>query len=104
MLYASFSDKENAIGLRLIKALEAVNSKLGVNNFKAIVRLSKGNREETKAPRWTPQYLEEELVPLAGKIERVMVCGPPAVNEMMDKALESMAQKLMISTNQIQIL
>lgn len=72
----------------MIEKLEQVNTKLGLTNFKAIVRLSV--TEGPKLPRWTPAYVEEQLKPMAGNIKRVWVCGPPAVNEMFDKTLESL--------------
>lgn len=63
-LYCSFADRESAIGLQVIEALEKVNNKLGLSNFKATVRLSK--TDGTKLPRWSPSYINDELSPLAG--------------------------------------
>ena len=79
-----------------------VNKKLGLINFKAIVRLSKTDGE--KLPRWTPNYIEEELAPLSGQMKRVWVCGPPSVNEIFDRTLNSMKEKLKLSQEQIDIL
>ena len=39
-LYVAFQDRESAIGLDVIEALESVNQKLGLTNFKPTVRLS----------------------------------------------------------------
>ena len=63
-LYMSFSERDQAIGLEVVEALEKVNQKLGLNNFKAIVRLSRC--EGRKEPRWTPDYIKEQLSPHAG--------------------------------------
>lgn len=104
LIYASFSDKENALGLELMKALEAVNNKLGISNFKAVVRLSKVEEGMTKLPRWSQTYVEEELIPLAGKMKKVWVVGPPAVNEIMDKALDNLSERLMLDKTQVHIL
>jgi len=78
----------------LIEALEQVNKKLGLDNFKAIVRLSKPPADAPKLPRWNPLYIEEQLTPYAGRLERVWVVGPPAVNEMFDKTLEKIKGNL----------
>ena len=56
-LYAAFQSREHAIGLELIEALEQVNQKLGLDNFKATVRLSQTSGP--KLPRWTPEYIDE---------------------------------------------
>ena len=103
-MYAAFSDKENAIGLDLIRGLEAVNRKIGKRNFKAIVRLSKPELGEEVLPRWTPEYVEDQLTPYAGDIRKVWVCGPPKVNEMMDRTLHDIAEKLMLIKRHIHIL
>ena len=79
----------------MIEALEQVNKKLGLTNFKAVVRLSE--TQGPKLPRWTPKYIKQELMPLAGKIRRVWVCGPPAVNEMFDKTMETLGEQLQLS-------
>lgn len=63
-LYVSFQDRDQAIGLEVIEKLEQVNQKLGLSNFKAVVRLSV--TDGPKLPRWTPAYVESELKPLAG--------------------------------------
>lgn len=56
-LYVSFQSREMAIGLDLIEALVAVNKKLELDNFEAIVRLSETDGEASKLPRWTPDYI-----------------------------------------------
>ena len=91
-LYMSFSERDQAIGLEVVEALEKVNQKLGLNNFKAIVRLSRC--EGRKEPRWTPDYIENQMTPLAGHIQRIWVCGPPMVNQIFDKTLEKIKDKL----------
>ena len=91
-LYFSFADREQAIGLELIEALEKINMKLGLTNFKATVRLSKTEGE--RLPRWTPDYIENQMTPLAGHIQRIWVCGPPMVNQIFDKTLEKIKDKL----------
>jgi len=65
-LYVAFQDRESAIGLQVIEALERVNKRFGLKNFKAVVRLSKIEGSAKDLPRWTPKYIKEELLPLSG--------------------------------------
>jgi len=64
-LYVAFQSRTQSIGLQLIEALEQVNQALGLDNFKATVRLSETDGGP-KMPRWTHEYIEQELVPQAG--------------------------------------
>ena len=96
-LYCAFQSREQAIGLELIEALENVNQVLGVDNFKVTVRLSE--TEGPKLPRWTPEYIEKELLVNHGKLKKIWVCGPPAMNEMFDKTLGNLTDKLQISSD-----
>lgn len=73
-----------------------------MSNFKAIVRLS--ITDGPKLPRWTPHYIESELLPLAGKMRRVWVCGPPAINEMFDKTLELLGPKLQLDKSDVEVM
>ena len=70
-----------------------VNEKLGIDNFKLTVRLSEPDFGP-KLPRWTPDYIEKELAEHAGKIKKVWVCGPPALNETFDRTLGQLLAKL----------
>mmetsp|Transcript_22999 Transcript_22999/g.28540 ORF Transcript_22999/g.28540 Transcript_22999/m.28540 type:complete len:275 (-) Transcript_22999:119-943(-) len=102
--YCSFRDRETAIGLELIEALQKVCEHLNLTNFKATVRLSKVDDGGPRPPSWTAPYIEDELTPIEGKIERVWVCGPPAMNELFDQTLASLRQKLMLQRSQIEIM
>lgn len=99
----AFQDRESAIGLDVIEALEGVNEKLGLNNFKAIVRLSNSDAL-FKPPRWTPQYIEEQLTPLKDTLSRVWVCGPPSLNETFDKTLEAIGPMINLKPSQYEIM
>ena len=57
-----------------------------------------------KLPRWTPQYIEDELQPLAGRIKRVWVVGPPVVNEMFDKTLALIGHKIQLDKDAVEIM
>jgi hypothetical protein len=56
-MYVAFQDRDSAIGLEVIEALERVNKKLGLSNFKVVVRLSKLEGTAKDLPRWTPKYI-----------------------------------------------
>ena len=57
-----------------------------------------------KPPRWDESYIEKELTPHAGKLQKVWVCGPPILNETFDKALGKLANQLKITPANIDIL
>ena len=57
-LYASFENREQAIGLDLIESLLQVNQVLGLTNFVATIRFSKPEKGQEKLPRWTEDYIE----------------------------------------------
>ncbi len=101
-IYVSFADRDSSIGLDLIEALESVNKQLGLSNFKATIRLSKAKTDIK--PRWTPEYVKDELTPMTGQIQKVWVCGPPAVNEMFDKTLANLSSSLGLNTGSIEIM
>lgn len=103
-LFCAFQNRQQAIGLDLIEALVQVNKKLGLDNFKATVRLSEPDLNGAKLPRWTPEYIDSEMSGYAGKLSKIWVCGPPAVNEMFDKALSGLMSKLKIEKHQIDVM
>ena len=79
-LYVAFQDADNTIGLDLCEALERVNQKLHFSNFKLVIRLSEDIYAKKKPARWDEKFIESELYPHAGKIQKVWVCGPPILN------------------------
>ena len=93
-LYVAFQSRQQSIGLDLIEALVRVNEKLGLDNFKLTLRLSES--EGKKLPRWTEEWIKTEMEPLAGKIQKIWVCGPPVMNELFDKTLEKITKQLQI--------
>jgi len=50
------------------------------NQFKLTIRLSCDIYAPKKPARWDHSYIEKELTPLAGKMQKVWVCGPPILN------------------------
>ena len=102
ILYCSFQSRDQAIGLDLIEALEQVCTKLGLDNFRAIVRLTQ--TDGPKLPRWTPEYIEKELEGHSGQLRKVWVVGPPQVNETFDKTLGQLSDKLKLQPHQIDVM
>ena len=86
-LYVSFLSREESVGLDFLKILEMIQKKKGLEQFKLILRLSKGM--VTKPPRWDRNYLQAELTNCRkkAKISKVWVCGPPLFDEQFDKIL-----------------
>lgn len=61
-LYVSFQNREQSIGLDICEALVKINQKLGLNNFKLTVRLSEVPKGQPPAGRWSPEYIESEMM------------------------------------------
>ena len=103
-LYVAFTDADQTIGLELCEALERINVKFHYKNFKLTVRLSEDIYAKKKPPRWNEEFIEGELTPHAGKMQKVWVCGPPILNQTFDIALGKLKQKLKLGAEQIDIL
>ena len=87
-LYCAFANRDQAIGLELIEALQKVNEKLGLDNFEATIRLSKTDDGSKPSPRWDAKFIQEELSDKkGGDIQRIWVVGPPAMNQVFDQTL-----------------
>jgi hypothetical protein len=50
--YASFRSEESSIGVDLCNKLVKLNEKLGLNNFKFILRLAEGPKTSERPSRW----------------------------------------------------
>jgi hypothetical protein len=58
-----------------------------------------------KGPRWNADFLVQELRPLKGNVEKVIVCGSPLMNEIFDRAFEDLVKDLLqLSQRDIEIL
>ena len=72
--------------MELLLALEAYCKKKGIKNFELFQRFSK---EKVNPERWDNQFIERELSKDFTEIKKVLVCGPPVMNETFDRALSS---------------
>lgn len=96
LFFVSMMSMDSEIGLNVCEALEKVNRKLGITNFKLTVRISK-RWDGFRGAVWDQKFVEEQLSPFAGKIKKVWISGPPAMNETLDKSFEKLADKLKVS-------
>ena len=93
-MYVSFASFNEAIGYKLMDSLHKFNERRGRDNFKLIPRLLFEGINERK---WDEQFIEQELFDERKfdleKITRIWVCGPPSMNQLFDKAFESLRAK-----------
>lgn len=90
--YASFMHRNESVALDLLEALEKVQKKKGLDQYKLILRLSKSDAA-VKPPRWDRKYLESELANCKkqAKINKIWACGPPLMDEQFDRILLDIA-------------
>lgn len=95
---------DSSIGIQLCEALERINERFHYKNFKLTIRLSEDIYAKKKPARWDEKFIDAELTPLAGKIKKVWVCGPPILNQTFDMVLSKNKEKFKLQTEQIEIL
>ena len=100
LFYVSMLSMDSEIGLNICEALQKVNRKLGENNFKLTVRISK-RWDGFRGQVWDEKFVDEALTPYTGQIRKVWISGPPSMNEGLDKAFDNLADKLQISKHMI---
>ena len=102
-LFVSIPEIDYVCGLGICEALVKVNRKIGKNNFKLTVRISKkynGKRDES----WDKGFVERKLGKYAGHIKRIWVSGPPPMNESLDQAFEDLGHKFGVEHTQIEVM
>lgn len=105
ILYASFASDSEAIGLDLLRALQASNP----SNFELHLRISSQTRsshaEGSASTRWDPAFIRKELLSKGvGSLAKVYVCGPPNMTEMFERTLGEMIQAKIVRRDQIDIM
>ena len=93
LFYVSMPSMDSEIGLNICEALQKVSNKLGENNFKLTVRISK-RWDGFRGDVWDERFVEDQLTPHAGNIKKVWISGPPQMNEQLDKSFERLSHKL----------
>ncbi len=89
VLFVSFPDESHSIGLDLLRSLHSYCQKNSFTTFELILRLSNNqpNQNILSSTRWTEEYLKEQI-DKRKNIARVYVCGPPKMNELMERAMK----------------
>ena len=106
ILYVSFLNEQQAIGLRLCRALDRFCEKHNLNNFRLITRFSfrdgltglrffgSSSFKKWGSTRWDEKFIRDALDEFAdGEIQKVWCCGPPPMSETFDKTFYSIAQE-----------
>jgi hypothetical protein len=84
-MYVSFQSKEESLGMELLNALDEFCKRKNLTNFELYQRFSK---EKINAARWDAAFIEGELKRNnPNDIKKILVCGPPVMNETFDRAL-----------------
>ena len=94
---------DTQLGLNMCEALEKVNRKLGVTNFKLFVRIGK-RYDESKAVRWDERFVEDHLMSYAGNIRKIWVSGPPFMNQSLERTFETLGEQLQVKPHMIDVL
>ena len=82
-LYVSFQNKKESVGMELITALEFFCKKNGLDNFELHQRFS---QEKINPARWDNSFIQRELCKgKPNEIHKILVCGPPVLNETFDR-------------------
>jgi len=103
-LFVSFGTREESIGLALVEALHHYCNMNGRKNFELHLRLSK---EGVNSKRWDQTFIDEQVNHFnLSEIKKVMVCGPPVMNETFDRAFQDISSKdgLKLDSSQYEIL
>ena len=103
IFYVSFASEADSIALELLEAFEQYCQRNGKLNFDLYVRLAK---EKKNSCRWDRNFVVNEMRKYdLGEIQRIWVCGPPAMNETFDRALSRLDEDGMhLEPYQVEIL
>lgn len=90
-LYVSFPNRNDSVALELFEALSNYCNRKGMKNFDLFVRLS----QEGKNPaRWNEDFIQDQLRQFnVDEIQKIWVCGPPAMNETFDRAFHKVDEQ-----------
>ena len=88
VLYTSFLDEEEAVGLELINALQELCQKLNKPIFEHHSRFSKGPQASGLAStRWDQAFFAAKIQEgIYSGAKKIWICGPPVVQEHFDRA------------------
>lgn len=91
IFFVSFESEAESIALELLEAFDSFCKRFGYLSFELTVRL-KQERRSTRL--WDKDFIREEIEKLdISEIQRIWVCGPPAMNELFDKAFQELIEE-----------
>lgn len=53
---------------------------------------------------WDAGYVLDELLPVANDIRKIIVCGPPKMNQALDQAFEKVLHRLGLESHTIEVI
>jgi len=88
VMFVGSQSRKDAIALPLLEGLQdLVNRKGTPDKFRLYFRFS-----DQKSPRWDKNFIQDNLETYQPEgISKIWVCGPPLMQELFDKALNSLA-------------
>lgn len=94
-LYVSFQNKKESVGMELITALDSFCKRHNLTNFELYQRFS---QEKINPARWESDFIQRELCKgNPNEIHKVLVCGPPVLNETFDRFFTSHGEDIRLS-------
>ena len=87
VLFCSFPNRKDSIALEMLEGLQEITAKKECNNFELVLRIS----SEQKGSRWDSDFIRRQVaIQKATRLNKIYVCGPPVMNELFDRTLDSL--------------
>lgn len=103
VLYASFPNREEALGIELLEGLRDVTQKKGLNNFELVLRIK--NEGPQGQSRWDQDYISRQIeIRQKENLTKAYVCGPPVMGELFDRVFDSMINRRSLRSSQVHVM
>ncbi len=101
VLYASFASREDAVALELLEGLKEINQTLGLRNFHLELRFS----NDGMGQRWDRDFIIRNIeIWQKEGLTKAYVCGPPVMNELFDRTIESLISQQVLDRSIVEVL
>lgn len=101
VLYASFPSREEAIGLELLEGLAEIAKGRGLMNFHLELRFSNSG----VATRWDREFIMRNIdIWNKEGLKKAYVCGPPVMNELFDRTIDSLINQQVLERSMVEVL
>lgn len=101
VLYVSFRNRRDSIALQFLEDFDKLCKSKGWDNFKLVLRISDG----MSRGRWDDDFISQAISKLRREnLNRVYVCGPPAMNEVFDRSLERLINRGTLRRSEVEIM